>query len=710
MLHDLFIKIGINVEICIVDVLGLPFDGTTLTKRGLGGSESAIILMARELVKIGFNVTVYNDCESNDCKPGNYDGVDYLPLESLNRFDEECDILIGSRSVAPFAGDLIGHSKVQNLPDFSKIFNASKKKILWMHDTFCDGDNIVEHLVDVGRIDELFTLSDFHTMYISNCDHGKKRNFEVLKNKIFQTRNGIEKHIDWVDVTKKDKNLFVYNASVTKGMIPLVEQIWPEVKKRIPDAKLTIIGGFYRFKDGLPDEQEIKWKELSVNLDALKQDVKFTGVIKQDEIAKILSEASYMIYPAAFPETFGISALESLAYNTPLITNRFGALEETAIDSACYKIPYAIEPNGLFPFINTEWQLNMFVNEVVNAYNNPYLHQQKMYACNAVKDICTWDTVALQWKQHFYDILKEYLPVNEYRKVSEINYKVSKTFGTRFGNGYQSYPRENQELKMVIISPVYNGEKYIQKCIDSVKAQNYTYYEHWIINDASTDSTADIVAKNASPQLRIVNNQYRNGSALGNQVETLYEFFSDAAGSVIILLDGDDALANDPNIFNKLNTLYHEGAAFTYGSCWSMVDNIPLIAQEYPPEVKDIRAYRDYKFNWNMPYTHLRTFRRYLLNDKDKHLFKDEAGRYLRAGGDTALFYYLIEKCQPQQIRCIPEILCFYNDASPDNDYKINGDEQSHNAKYILERKIPPVFYKKFVEHFEDNQIDLRKP
>lgn len=709
MLHDLFIKIGINVEICIVDVLGLPFDGTTLTKRGLGGSESAIILMAKELVKLGFGVTVYNDCESNDCSPGVYDGVNYVPLEALNRFVNECDILIGSRSVAPFAGDLINHSKVQNLPDFSKIFDTAKKKILWMHDTFCDGDNIVEHLVDVGRIDELFTLSDFHTMYISNCDHGKKRNFEVLKNKIFQTRNGIVKHIDWVDISKKDKNLFVYNASVTKGMVPLVEKIWPEVKKRIPDAKLTVIGGFYRFKDGLPDEQEIKWKEMSVNLDALNQDVTFTGVIKQNEIAKILAEASYMIYPAAFPETFGISALESLAYNTPLITNRFGALEETAIDSACYKIPYAIEPNGLFPFINTDWQENAFINQVVDAYNNPYLHQQKMYACNAVKDICTWDTVALQWKQHFYDILSEYLPVEEYRKVSKINHKVAKTFGTRFSNGYQSYPKSNNELKMIVISPVYNGEKYIERCIKSVQAQEYKHYEHWIINDASTDNTAEILYPYLK-DITVVNNQSRTGSALGNQISVLREHFKGNGGAVVVLLDGDDALANDPNIFNKLNDLYWNGAAFTYGSCYSMVDNIPLIAQEYPPEVKDLRAYRDYKFNWNMPYTHLRTFNRHLLDDHEVNAFADAGGAWLKAGGDTALFYYLIEKCQPHQVVCVPEILCYYNDASPDNDYKINGDEQSHNAKYILERKTPPVFYKQFVEPFEDKQFDLRKP
>ncbi len=67
-----------HLKLAIIDVLGLSYDGSTLEKRGLGGSESATIRISRELVKLGINVTVYNDCESDDCNPGIYDGVNYL--------------------------------------------------------------------------------------------------------------------------------------------------------------------------------------------------------------------------------------------------------------------------------------------------------------------------------------------------------------------------------------------------------------------------------------------------------------------------------------------------------------------------------------------------------------------------------------------------------------------------------------------------------
>ena len=218
---------------------------------------------------------------------------------------------------------------------YTKLKQKSKHKVVWMHDTFCRGDHLLEDMIVYKDIDEIFTLSDFHTVYVTTCDHGKKRMFEVLKRSVFYTRNGIQLHQKEVDIKAKDPFLYVYNASVTKGMLPLVEKMWARIKQQIPQAKLKVIGGYYRFRENAePDAQEKKWRELVADPQYAKLDVDFTGVIRQDEIAQILAQASYMIYPSAFPETFGISTLESLAYNTPLITTRFGALEETAVEQA----------------------------------------------------------------------------------------------------------------------------------------------------------------------------------------------------------------------------------------------------------------------------------------------------------------------------------------------------------------------------------------
>ena len=243
-------------SIAILDLIGLVYDGSTLSKKGLGGSESAVILMSRELANVGFDVTVFNACNVDDAKPGVYDGVTYRPIESLTS-NENYDIMVVSRTVVPFVPEheyeAFNTATRHPCKLFEGIRKNAKYKILWMHDTFCNGDHAVEGLVVSGYIDKIFTLSDFHTTYIAGCDHGgNRRNYEVLKNKIFQTRNGMVKYFDEVDIPAKDKNLFVYNASLTKGMIPLIDHIWPRIKQHIPDAKLKVIGGFYQFRSDAP--------------------------------------------------------------------------------------------------------------------------------------------------------------------------------------------------------------------------------------------------------------------------------------------------------------------------------------------------------------------------------------------------------------------------------------------------------------------------
>ena len=703
------------MKIAFIDTFGLCYDGTTLTKRGLGGSESAVILCSRELAKLGFDVTVFNDCTHDDTQPGTYDNVWYRPLQEIETTTDSYDVLIGSRSVAAFAPAWMRErfKTFSYMPDFSNIQQRSNHKVLWMHDTFCDGDDLIEDFLLNGYINEIFTLSDWHTVYVSTCDHGKRRMFEVMKKYMFITRNGMTKYHDWVDITKKNPNHFVYNSSVTKGMRPLVNKVWPRIRELIPGAKLTIIGGYYRMRsDHEPEQHEIEWRDMV----AKNPDINFTGIIKQSEIADILCDASYMIYPADFPETFGISTLESLYYNTPVISCYFGALEETAFDAACYKLPYCVVPNGLFPNINEDEQAERFVQLTMEAYNNKYLHQQKMYACNAVKDICGWDSVALQWKQHLFKKLGEFMPVDEHRKAQEVNYKVRKTFGRRFINSEEvTPPASNMQKEIGVITAVYNAENYIEKCIRSVAQQDYRWYTMYIVDDASTDntvavarSTIDSLPEDIRKNFVLIRNK-ENIGAVANHYKIINEYIGDE--DFFMILDGDDWLVNNPNIFNLYNNLYHDGAEFTYGSCWSLADNIPLVAQPYPPEVKAARDYRNYKFNWGMPYTHLRTFHPKLLRDLTENDLK-VFGQWPKAGGDNALFYYLIEKANPEKVVCVSDIVYVYNDTNPLNDYKVNGDEQNRTAAAITSTKtkskftvVVPTMWK--YEPFKDFLNDL---
>lgn len=683
------------MKIGIIDIIGIPYDGTTVFKQGLGGSESAVTLASRELAALGFEVTVFNCCNLDHAQPGVYDQVTYRPLTDL-QYDHDFDIVISSRTVIPFVDpkdfDKIKDNRCWPFKEYdlyNRILSRAQIRVLWMHDTFCTGDALIEELAVSDRITDIFTLSDFHQTYVSNCDHGRRRNFEVLKPKLFITRNGVRLYHDEVNIAAKDRNLFVFNASVTKGMTTLVEKAWPHIKRHIPEAKLKVIGGFYRFsKSSNPDAQEVKWHEMANDPNNAELDIEFTGVISQKEIADILVTANFMLYPSIFPETFGISSLESLCYNTPIVTCRFGALEEIAVNEACYIIDYAMEPNSLFPNINTAHQLEQFVKTTVEAYRNPYLHQQKQYYCNIVKDIAGWDSVALQWKQHFYKKSGRYLDRDEYRLVTKINHRIHKVFGRRFTNPVEMEThRVGNEQPITVVSTFYNCEKYIETCIKSIACQDYDNYEVYLVNDASTDNTLSVITQtleklnpSIAKKFKLIDNK-TNVGAVCNQVGVFRQIAN--SDSIVMIIDGDDSLVNDNSIFAYYNAVYDGTTEFTYGSCWSMVDRIPLISQPYPRVVKQTKSYRSHHFNWILPYTHLRTFKSYLIEKIPDSNFQDENKKWFKAGGDGSVFYSLIEAADPNKVKCLTDIVYNYNDINPLNDYKVNAAEQNINAKKI---------------------------
>ncbi len=54
-----------------------------------------------------------------------------------------------------------------------------------------------------------------------------------------------------------------------------------------------------------------------------------------------------------------------------------------------------------------------------------------------------------------------------------------------------------------IIVPIYNAERYLHQCIDSILAQDFEHYELWLIDDGSSDSSISIIKEYASKDSRI---------------------------------------------------------------------------------------------------------------------------------------------------------------------------------------------------------------
>ena len=61
----------------------------------------------------------------------------------------------------------------------------------------------------------------------------------------------------------------------------------------------------------------------------------------------------------------------------------------------------------------------------------------------------------------------------------------------------------NSPLISVVV-PVYNVEKYLSRCVDSILAQTYENLEIILVNDASTDTSGEIISKYTAQDERIV--------------------------------------------------------------------------------------------------------------------------------------------------------------------------------------------------------------
>ncbi len=103
-------------------------------------------------------------------------------------------------------------------------------------------------------------------------------------------------------------------------------------------------------------------------------------------------------------------------------------------------------------------------------------------------------------------------------------------------------------MKFSIIVPVYNVEKYLEKCLESILNQTFKDFEAIIVNDGSTDNSQEIIDKYVNKDKKIFKSFKKENGGLSDARNFGIER---ARGEYIVFLDSDDYIDyNYLEVFN----------------------------------------------------------------------------------------------------------------------------------------------------------------
>lgn len=232
---------------------------------------------------------------------------------------------------------------------------------------------------------------------------------------------------------------------------------------------------------------------------------------------------------------------------------------------------------------------------------------------------------------------------------------------------------------MIIITTLYNAEKYIERCLFSIKTQTFKDFKCYITDDMSTDNSVNLVKnyiKNDDRFILIENSTkfYQPGNY--DQVIRNNPNISDS--DIIVEVDGDDWLP-DTNVFKRINDLYKDKNVWIANGSFKYSTGQPGFSSKQQI-TNNLR---------NIVFTasHIRTWRAFLWRKIKIEDLKDDTGTYWSVTGDLSFMYPMLEMSGEEHYRFMEDINYVYNEENPINDHKINMSSVNKIVNIIRQKK-----------------------
>lgn len=320
---------------------GMPFNGTTVLERSLGGSETAAYALAKELAKRGHRVKCFTSL--NDPPEAVVDGVTYVwhgqPSQNAplgDRFEHYAtntphDVLLIQRH--PLA--------------FHKRYAA--KVCIWQLHDFANYRTAGVTLGGTWQIDAITCVSEWHREQIGKVWGFNPDTVHVIPNGVDPElyRAGLAR-INFT-LNKNEDGPFErteeHSATVPSKKFLLLYQSRPErgldnALQLMEQAKLTglpvhlLVCGYDNTTDHMRGYYESLWAKCRE-----AGNVTLLGSLSKAQLADVQRQCDLLLYPTAFDEVSCITAMEAMHAGLPMLTSAVAALPETCTDSGTVLIP-----------------------------------------------------------------------------------------------------------------------------------------------------------------------------------------------------------------------------------------------------------------------------------------------------------------------------------------------------------------------------------
>lgn len=356
-------------RIAIIDIGWAELNEKNTNSLALGGSETWLVQISKAFAKDDNSIEVYCNCRQEFL---NY-GVHFYPKKFFFNNGKTYDFVILNR--------IITENRL-NYIDYIKHNRIAKHVYLQMHDLSI---MMGSHIVNDQEITKYIKGSDdFLTIVMLNPWHAEnlKRQYSWVPANIICIPNGIDPDLfDYEEPGTRD-NRVLWSSCEERGLDILVNEIYPEVKKQVPDFGIDIAG----------------YNMLRNNYGANGNDIKYLGKLSKKELYEEQRKHKCWFYPGTFIETFCITLIENMVNGVFPVSTFTGGMKDVidGIDKNLYETRVHTRYNQ-----DRKAFIEESVEKIVEILKNGKNYTGFENVKKKIKDVYNWDNSVKKYIEDF---------------------------------------------------------------------------------------------------------------------------------------------------------------------------------------------------------------------------------------------------------------------------------------------------------------------